>query len=172
MLKSVLDILLKVWSWAINRPLLVVRIFKNDPELAIGGLQFEIENQSRNLTSLYPHIQSAYWHLRNGKYVKSKTIYDVCELDRALQPYSPKILTASRRHHQVDFIAPWFLIYKFFPTRGCSTTIRIRNSSLVPLSLWQYWIELFKFRIRGKAIDAGPYSNREYEMRKRSQGPH
>jgi len=169
---SFLKVLLKLLSWASGRPLLVVRIFENDPKCDIGGLRFEIENRSKNTVSLQPQIKSTYWHLVNYKYRKDSTIYDVRELDRTLPPFTPKLLTASRRHHSSEFRYTWFLTYKFIPTRGPTTVVRIRNAALEPLSYWQYAKEIIKFRTRGKVTDSGPINIRDYEVKKRSRGPH
>jgi len=172
MLKTLLDVFLKLLLWVSNRPLIVVRIIENDHRLEIGGLQFEIENQSKSPVSLQPHIKSTYWHLFNGGYIKSSTIYDVRDLDRTLPPFTPKLLSASRRHEQKDIIAPWFLTFKFTPSRGPSTVVRIRNSLLEPMNLWQYLKEIIKFRTKGKVTDTGPLNSRDYDIKKHSQGPH
>jgi hypothetical protein len=87
-------------------------------------------------------------------------------------PICPKILTASKRYQEIDFIAPWFLTYKFCPANGNSTIVRIRNTSLESLTFWQYWKELFWFRRKGKVVNTGPYNSNDYEIKKRSQGPH
>lgn len=167
-----LNVLLKLLSWASGRPLLVVRIIEDDSERDIGGLRFEIENQSKNAVSLQPHIKSTYWHPVKGTYRKASTIYDVRELDRKLPPFTPKLLTASSRHYPSEFMFSWFRTYKFIPTCGPATVVRIRNALLEPLSFWQYTIETIKFRTRGEVTDSGPFNIREYEVKKRSRGPH
>jgi hypothetical protein len=167
-----LNLLLQLLAWVSGRPLLAVRIIDDDSDRDVGGLQFEIENRSKNAVSLQPQIKFTCWHLVNGSYRKASTTYDVRELDRTLPPFTPKLLTASSRQYPAKFLFSWFRTYKFIPTRGPSTKVRIRNALMEPLSLWQCFIEEVKFRTKGEVTDSGPLNMREHEVKKRSRGPH
>jgi hypothetical protein len=167
-----LNVLIKILAWASGRPLLVVRIIEDDQDRDVGGLRFEIENQSKNAVSLQPHIKSTCWHFVDGSYRKASTVYDVRELDRTLPPFTPKLLSASSRYYPANFMFSWYRTYKFKPTRGPTTVVRIRNALLEPLSFWQYVKETINFRTRGEVTDSGSLNIREHEIKKRSRGPH
>jgi len=171
-LKIVLDILLKVWTWVRQHPSLSIRIMEDNPSHAPGNLRFEIENRSDTETSLVPLIQSTYWYPKQGKYFKGRALYDVRDLDRHLPPFKPRIMSATARELPDGYLFSWFRKYTFRPTRGHKATICVRNVLLEPLGCFRCIFEETKFRITRKGKQYKSISVDQYDQLKRSQGPH
>jgi len=173
-LLSLFDFFVQLLGIARGRPLLHVRILedKADREV-VGGLRFEIENRRRNITSLDPKIVVTY-HWQDGqRWSRGRSVYYVRDLDRTLEPCRPKILSASIDELPKNYWLSWFRTYKFRPTSGITTRVRIRNTLLDPLSLPRFLTELVLLRWFNKVVDpggAGSYG--EWQRKKRARGPH
>lgn len=154
------------------KPVLRIRISKDDPELNAGNLEFEVENASQTLTSLEPIVRSSFFSPRRKGWQKGHGCYDLRELDRQLPPYQPKIFTASSRGLPQNYISSWFRVYTFRTTSGEVKRIRIRNILLEPIGFLRFHFERFRFKLTGNLEDQGAMNVEEYAARKRSQGPH
>lgn len=65
-----------------GRPTLRVRVFQDNEQQEVGGLQFEIENIGGRTTSLEPSIQLTYWALKKGKLRKKTAHCAIRDVDR------------------------------------------------------------------------------------------
>lgn len=157
-------------AWVARRPALRIRIMEDEP--VVGGLQFEVENASPTLASLMPTVNSTFWFPEKGRYRRGSAVYDVRELDRELQPFAPKRLTASPRTLPPGYGAAWFRVYQFRPRRGARARVRLRNAMLEPLGVWRFWFELSRFRLTGRVHRSRSSNVSDYQARKRSRGPH
>ena len=157
-------------SWAKVR--LFVRIIEDQPEKGIGHLQFEVENQSKSEVSLKPHIKATFWHPVHGKYIKASTIYDLNESDLILPPFTPKTFYATARNLPRGFGFSWFRTYKFCPTKGPRTKVRIRNTLLEQMSSFQYAMSMIKFRTNCDVKTYNLYTMKEFDSLRRSRGLH
>jgi hypothetical protein len=172
MWKIAIDIILKVLAWIGVRPSLAIRIMEDSPESELGNLRFEIENRSPTPTSLNPLIKSTFWYPKGGKYIRGSAYYDVRELDRQLQPFRAKVLSATASDMPCGYGSSWFRSYTFRPTRGPRTTIHVRNAFLEPVGWFCFTYEKLRFRFTGKVKEYGPMSIDDYDELKHSQGPH
>ncbi len=155
-----------------SKPVLRIRISKDDPDLKLGNLEFEVENASPTLTSLMPIVESSFLFPKGIKWQKGRGYYDIRELDRQLPPYQPKILSASSRGYPQNYSISWFRIYTFRTTTGEKKRIRIRNILLEQIGFFRFYFELLRFKLTRTFKNYGPMNVDEYEIRKRSQGPH
>lgn len=163
---------LRLLAWLARRPVLKVRIAKDEPEQQAGGLVFEVENASPTPTSLVPTVTSRFWFLEKGQYRKGTAVYDVCELDRGLPPFTAKMLSASARSLPPGYGHAWFRVYELQPHRGARARVRIRNAMLEPLGPLRFAYELWRFRLAGRRSRPAPITHAEWDARRRSRGPH
>lgn len=174
-LGSFLKIINRFVQWCLSKPpkpVLRIRISKDDPETEVGNLEFEVENISQTLTSLAPIGKSSFLLPKGEKFRKGHGFYDIRELDRQLPSYQPKIFTASSRGLPQNYIFSWFRVYTFRTTTGVAKRVRIRNVLLEPIGFFRFYYERLRFKLTGTLKDYGPMNVEEYEIRKRSQGPH
>ncbi len=168
------DLLVQLLGVVRGRPLLYVRIQdeKCDQQV-VGGLRFEIENRRRNITSL-DHTIFVTYHWSDGKrWSRGKVVYRVREMDRSLDPFRPKILNASIDELPKHYFLSWFRTYKFRPTSGVTTRVRVRNVLLDQISLPRFMWELIQLRWFGRVVEAGGAgSYSEWQQKKRARGPH
>jgi hypothetical protein len=144
----------------------------DDRDGQLGGLRFEVENQSPTPTFLSPLIKSTFLHPARGKYVKGTAEYDVREADRHLEPFHARVLSATARNLPESYGSSWFRSYTFRPTRGRSITIRVRNALLEPMSRLRFTFEKLLFRIARKVKKSERITWDDYNAMKRSQDPH
>jgi hypothetical protein len=163
---------LRLLAWRARRPVLKVRIVKDEPGLQAGGLVFEMENASPTTTSLVPTVTSRFWFPQKGQYRKGSAVYDVRELDRELPPFKAKMLTASARSLPPGYDHAWFRVYEFQPRRGPRARVRIRNAMLEPLRTLRFAFELWRFRLTGRVKRAAPVTLADMDADRRSRGPH
>ena len=113
--------------WLTLRPRLAIRILADDVEKDTSGLVFEIENRSHSVTSLRPTIKSCFynvsWESDSGRIVKGKMRYAVRELDRRLEPFKARTLTATPEKSLDAHIFSWFRTYTFAPKTKPATLI-------------------------------------------------
>jgi hypothetical protein len=83
-IERALDFIFRVGAWFSGRPTLKVRIIEDEPDRAIGGLVFGVENVSPQVTSLSPTIGSTYWYPKRAFMRKGRTRYAVRETDLVL----------------------------------------------------------------------------------------
>ncbi len=162
-------------QWGLSKPpkpILRIRISKDDPEEKFGNLEFEVENASQTLTSLVPIVESSFLFPRGIKFRKGHGYYDIRELDRQLPSYQPKIFSASSRGFPQNYTISWFRVYIFRTTTGVVKRVRIRNVLLEQIGFFRFHYERIRFKLRGTLKEYGPMNVEEYEVRKRSQGPH
>lgn len=174
LLLRLLDYLLQLYGVVRGRPLLHVRILEDKTKDEIpGGLRFEIENRRRNITSLDPKIVVTYHWLDDHGWHRGRAVYFVRDIDRTLEPFRPKILSATIDEMPRPYWLSWFRTYKFRPTSGITTRIYIRNLLLDPLSRFRFYYEFVRLRIFGMKIDpGGAESYSEWERKRRARGPH
>lgn len=156
-------------SWLLGRPRLRVRIQEDDPDVEVGGLQFEVENISDKETSLSPIISVSYLTIK--RQLKS-ILFDVRELDRNLPPFTPKQFNASAREQQLGRGHGWFRCYTFTPSRGAACCVRIRNASLEPIGFIRFWCQRVCFLSLGRVFGRTSITMEEYRAQERSRGPH
>lgn len=170
---QVLDIFIKfvgwLFGWLTGRPKLKVRIIKDDPDKEVGGLEFEIENQSKTETSLSPRVRVRFLTYK-GK--ATYMDFDVRELDRHLAPFEPKLLSASARFVQPERFHGLFRTYSFRPTNGRALRVRIRNASLEEIGLFRFLIEKLWFKLTDKVNVNRSETIDKYRARQRARGPH
>jgi hypothetical protein len=171
-METLIAYLVRFVEWTLRRPFLKIRIIKDEPNQPEGGLQFEVENASPTLTSLYPVVAAKFLYPEKGRYRRGTVTFDVRELDRELPPFKAKIFSASARHVIPGYGFAWFRVYRFCPSRGVPRRVRIRSAMLESLSPLRFWFELWRFRLFGRVVKCGPTSLHEYQAIKRSQGPH
>jgi len=171
LLKAV-DLLIQVLRALRGRPSVYVRILDDEIEQEEGGLRFEIENRRWTVTSLDPRIVVKYHTYHANGYRRELNSYYVREVDRRLEPFQPKILTASADKRPREYWLSWYRTYKFRPTSGLTTRVRVRHAGLDPLTLLQFVREYIRFRYLGKAVAGGPETLDDYKRMKRSRGPH
>lgn len=170
MLKDFLEICGKILLWFLSRPTLQVRIQEDEPTREIGGLTFEVENISDEVTSLSTIVTANYFSLKREFFINT---FDVREADRNLPPFTPKQFSASAREEQLQRGNGWFRTYVFTPTKGRSCRIRIRNAYLEQISFLRFYIERCLFRYTGYLIGGKTSTTaREYRARQRSKRPH
>ena len=170
-----LKIINRFVQWFLSKPpkpILRIRISKDDPELNVGNLEFEVENASQTLTSITPIVSSSFFYPKGKKWRKEHGYYDVRELDRQLPPYQPKKFTASSRGLPQNYIFSWFRVYTFRTTTGVVKRVRIRNILLEPVGFFRFHYESLRFKLTGTLKEYGAMNVEEYAARKRSQGPH
>jgi len=174
-LGRLLRIINRFVQWPRSKPpksVIRIRISKDDPDLRAGNLEFEVENTSQTLTSLMPIVESSFL-IRKGKtLIKGHGYYDVRELDRQLPPYQPKIFSVSSRGFPQNYIFSWFRVYTFRTTTGAKKRIRVRNVLLEQIGFFPFHYERLRFKLTGTVKEYGAMNVEEYEIRKRSQGPH
>ena len=170
MLKDIIEICVKFFSWILSLPTLRVRIQDDESTREVGGLTFEVENISDKITSLSTIVTVSYFSMHREFFTNT---FDVREEDRNLPPFTPKQFSASAREEQPQRGCGWFMTYIFTPTRGRSCRIRIRNASLEPIGCLRFYIERCLFRYTGHVV-VGKTSTTAYEYRaqKRARGPH
>jgi len=153
------------------RPLqkLKVRIIEDNPEIDEGGLEFEVENQSKTETSLSPNVKASFLTCKGKSMVMN---FDVRELDRHLPPFEPKLFSASARSLQTERFNGWFRVYKFQPTKGKAIRVRIRNAGLEEIGVVLFFMQKTWFKLFGHVNVKGSTSNDEYRASKRARGPH
>lgn len=167
--KEILEVLFKMFSWLGKRPSLEVRISRDDPEQDEGGLTFEVENRSHTLTSLSPVIDVRFLTVERQE---SHMVFDVRELDRSLPPFEAKSFSASARDIQPERFHGWFRIYQFRPSKGPPAKIRIRNALMEKIGAYRFWREKAWFRLTGRVSDEDGMDINQYRVRQRSRGPH
>ena len=158
-----------VFSWISGRPELIIRIMQDNPEEEIGGLTFEVENRASKPTSLKPLITVNFM---TSKGDPAQMEFDVRELDRLLQPFKPKLFSASAKYVQADRSHGWFRTYIFRPSNGPAAKVRIRNAHLDVIGALSFLIERNWFKLTGKVKGNGSTNINEYRAKKRSRGPH
>ena len=144
----------------------------DEPDEGAGGLRFEVENASPTPTSLHPVVQARFVYPSKGHLRRGAATFDVRELDRELPPFQAKLFSASARELPPGYGHAWFRVYRFRPRRGVPRRVRIRNTWLEPLNPVRFWFELWRYRLFGRLRKGGPMNVLEYEVWKRSQGPH
>jgi hypothetical protein len=170
-----LRIINRFGQWCLSKPpkpILLIRISKDDPDLNVGNLEFEVENASQTLTSLRPIVESSFLFRQRKKFRKGHGYYDVRELDRQLPPYQPKIFSAVSRGLPQNYIFSWFRVYTFRTTTGVAKRVRIRNVLLEQIGFFRFHYERLRFKLTGTLKEYGAMNVEEYEVRKRSQSPH
>jgi len=172
-LLRLLDRMFQLWGLVRGRPLLHVRILEDKSDQEVGGLRFEVENRRRNVTSLDPSILVTYhWPGRDG-WQRRKMWFRVRDLDRQLDPFKPKVLSASADELSNHYWLSWFRTYRFRPTSGVTTRVRLRNTLLDPISAPRFAWEFLRLRVLNKPIEAGgAESYSEWQRKKRARGPH
>ena len=170
MMRVIFEVIGKVLGWLLARPTLRVRIREDRPDREIGGLEFEVENVGDKATSLNPTVTASYFSTIREP---CTVIFDVRELKRNLEPFTPREFAASARESQPGRANGWFRTYTFVPTRGRKCRVRIINASLEPIGFWRFLVESLWFRATGR-VDGGKTSMTmaEYDARQRSKGPH
>jgi hypothetical protein len=169
---KLLDLLVQLLGAVRGRPLLHVRLLQDDPRIEVGGLRFEIENRRQIVTSLAPQIVVRYHWCDDSGFHRGREIFHVRELDRTLPPHQPKIMNASADRRPKHYLFGWYRTYRFRPTSGMTTRLRIRNTLLETLPLWKFVWEFFRFRLLGKAEAGGPETYDDYKRQQRAKGPH
>ena len=171
-MEAFLGTLVDFLKWIAFRPKLSVRIIRDDVGAGKDGLEFEVENQSGTVTSLRPEIRCRFYYLSKLRITKGKNRYFVRESDRHLEPFRPTILHATPEFDFEFQDFSWFRTYKFLPSSGAGTKVRIRNALLEPIGLFRYLWEWVPFRLKGK-VRADPHESiDDLERLRRSQGPH
>jgi hypothetical protein len=174
-LGRLLKIINRLVQWGLSKPpkpVLRIRISKDDPELKVGNLEFEIENASQTLTSLMPIVESSFLFPKGKTWLKGHGYYDVRDLDRQLPPYQAKIISASSRGFPQNYIFSWFRVYTFSTTTGIKKRVRIRNILLEEIGFFRFYYEFLRLKVTGSLKEYGAINVEDYEVRKRSQGPH
>lgn len=156
-------------GWILGRPRLRVRVQEDNPDVEMGGLQFEVENISDKTTSLEPTVSASYLTIKRQL---NSILFDVRELDRNLPPFTPKQFNASAREQQLGRGHGWFRCYVFTPSRGEVCYVRIRNASLEPIGFIRFWCERIWFLSFGRVIGKTSMTMEEYNAQERSRGPH
>ncbi len=164
-----LNLIYHIFSWVLNRPNLAIRIIEDNPEKEEGGLEFEIENRSKNPTSLSPQISVTFLTLERKT---EKMDFDVRELDRHLPQYEPKILSASARFAQPERFNGWFRVYSFRPTKGRTANVRIRNALFEEIGILRFLKEKTWYKLTGDVNVKDSTSVDEYRASQRTRGPH
>ncbi len=171
-LYKLLDILLQLYGAARGRPRINVRIQEDDIKQEVGGLRFEIENRRWTVTSLDPKIVVSYRYVEGDKLRQGHNLYFVREVDRRLDPFQPKLLSASADERSTHYWLGVFRTYTFKPTSGLKTRVRVRSILLETLSLPQFYWELAWLRWFKKFHADGPENMEDYKRTKRARGPH
>ncbi len=169
---TLFDWIVRFLTWAFRRPCLSIRITDDNPEQKVGGLKFEAENTSPTRSSLHPVVEARFYYPSKGRYRRGAAIFDVRELDRELPPFKAKLFSASARQLPLGYGHAWFRVYRFRPRRGVPRTVRIRNAMFEPVSTLGFWFELWRFRLLGRVKTSGSLTVSDYQVLKRSQGPH
>ena len=158
-----------------RRPSLRVRVTADkteDGDIVAGGLEFEIENVSSDMTSLDPIIRATEWCIEKGRLVRVRVVYDVRDTDRSLHPYQARVLTATARSFHFGHHHAWFRTLHFRPRRGRVATVRLRNASQIPLGPFRAKWEFILLRLLGKSSEKSTISIDEMEAQRRSIGRH
>lgn len=171
-MESLFEWAVRILAWVFRRPFLNIRIVEDDPDQQVGGLKFEAENTSPTPSSLHPVVEARFLYPSGGRYCRGAVTFDIRELDRELPSYKAKLFSASARQLPPRYGLAWFRVYRFRPRRGVPRRVRVRNVMLEPLGPFQFWFELWRFRLFGRVKKSGPMNLSDYEALKRSQGPH
>src|SRR5262249_28117055 len=127
LLKSI-DWLFQLLGALRGRPRIHIRIQEDKPDQEVGGLKFEIENRRWTVTSLDPKITVKYHYLdRDGHHVGYNAFYLRDAEQRRLDPFQPKILTASADRLSNQYWLSFFRTYTFRPVSGLKCRVRVRN---------------------------------------------
>jgi hypothetical protein len=153
----------------IGRPTLRIRILEDRDDTQVGGLSFEVENVGSRPTSLQPVIEVSYFNFRR---VEERAFFDVRELDRELLPFKARLLSATGRGLSKLYGAGCLRSYIFRPTKGRPARAYVRGPFLQAMRPTRFWYERLRFKITGRLSDESPRGLREYEIMKRSRGPH
>lgn len=161
---------IKVFVWFWSRPTLRVRISADSVEEEVGGLKFEVTNDSNKTTSLNPSVKA---HFLTIKRANRSVVFDVREQDRGLPPFSSKHFSASARKSQPERHHAWFRMYAFSPTKGRACRVRVRNASLEQIWFFRFWAERLWFQATGRLFGiTSSMTIDEYRAQQRAKGPH
>ena len=107
--------------------------------------KLEITNLGNSVTSIGSSITvKALTPERNVVFYQ----FIVSSPERSLMPHEPKTITLSTTC-DAKYAFTWFRTYSVGLSRGLSTTLRTKNTSNKPLSLWQYYFGYYLFKIFG-----------------------
>ena len=166
------------WFWQLlgalrGRPRIHVQIQEDKPDQEVGGLRFEIENRRWTVTSLDRKITLRYHYQdKTGTHVAHNAYY-VRDEDRRLEPFRPRILTASVDRRSNQWWLSFFRTYTFRPTSGLKCRVRVRHlADLENLSFLRSVWEYAQYRWSGKFRAEGPENYGDYQREKRARGPH
>jgi len=123
-LEQIIKLFAWFFGWLVRRPKLKICISEDEPNREEGGLIFEVENQSNTSTSLITTIDVSFVTVKRQP---AKMKFDVRELDRSLQPFTAKVLSASAREIQPERGHGWFRTYTFRPSKGPATMVRLKK---------------------------------------------
>jgi len=173
LLLKVIDLLAQLMSLARGRPRLHVRILEDNPEREIGALRFEVENRRLNPTSLDPEITITYYSPNPvGQVRKQDAVFYLREEHRRLEPFQPRILNASADKRPACYLFSWYRTYRFRPTAGPTSKVRVRNCMLQPLGGLRFAYELAGLLVFKRTERGGPSNIDDYRRMIRAQGPH
>ena len=168
-MRDILELCGRILGWLLGRPTLRVRLVEDNPDVEEGGLRFEVENRRDNVTSLDPVIVATFLTVKR---LRSRTVFDVRELDRTLPAFTPKLFSASAREQQPERFDSWFRVYRFRPSRGRTHRLRIKNASLQSMGMVSYWIHRTAFHLGYIFGEKTSTTAAEYRANQRARGPH
>jgi len=108
--------------------------------------KLEITNLGNSVTSIDSSI-SVKALTPDGSVVFYQFI--VSSPERSLMPHVPKTITLNAEC-DAKYAFTWFRTYNVGLSRGLSTTLRTKNTSNKPLSIWQYYFGYYLLKLFGR----------------------
>jgi len=109
-----------------------------------SAIMFEITNIGKYITSLEPKIFLKGYDTE-GK--KIHAVFEVYDINRDLQPHTPKRIFAYSKDDIENFAFLWLKTYTFDLTRGKKKRMRYDSADMNILPYWKYIYKLLIFKI-------------------------